>query len=301
MHTFCIKRVRYLWTERERERIIEKLKAMKFHKRSNNIIFNNWWQLIIIFDNNCIFCIVIFSNCETVSFHRWATFKLGYPGQKDARSFGKLFSEGIKRDNKTGLSRYSYCPSDFYPSSRHIVPCTTNSSSPVVSVKQPLFHLVLPEYPRALSCSISKCHSYVSIPFPRSLSPFSKLVHVRLYFSLSLLLTSRYIPIIFPLFHRPGTTASSRDEDVPRGRGVRLNIDYARFETRVMREADRVNPACATTWAGKKQLIVRGRWNEGWGGDGRDIELTAKSFPIRWGTIRRREWWAYGRVEKAIC
>lgn len=93
----------------------------------------------------------------------------------------------------------------------------------------------------------------LEVPFLRfhSFSSFSlsvlELVHVRLYFSLSLLLTSRYIPIIFPLFHRPGTTASPRDEDVPRGRGVRLNIDYARFETRVMREADRVNPACTTT------------------------------------------------------
>lgn len=90
-------------------------------------------------------------------------------------------SEGIKRDNKTGLSRYpsAHCrlPPNFFPSSRYIV-ClaTTNSNTPVVFVKQPLFHLVLPEYPSSTLCSISKCSLFslfLIFSLPSSRVPFS--------------------------------------------------------------------------------------------------------------------------------
>lgn len=118
--------------------------------------------------------------------------------------------------------------------------------------------------------------------------------------SFPLSLRSRGIsPLFFSLFRRLGITASPRGEDVPRGRGVRLNIDYARFETRVMREADRVSVLRALQ-RGKEKTVNSTRKTGQGEGDGRDIELTAKSFPIRSGTIRR-EWRAYGRVEKAIC
>lgn len=94
--------------------------------------------------------------------------------------------------------------------------------------------------------------------FPHSLSPLvsnstrpSLFLSPTLFLSLSLPSSlahiAQYIPIIFFLFYRLGITTSPRGEDVPRGGGVRLNIDYARFETRVMREADRVSPACAAT------------------------------------------------------
>lgn len=97
----------------------------------------------------------------------------------------------------------------------------------VVSVKQPLFHLVFSKYPRALSCSISKYRSYLfSTPF----SPFSN--RLELYTPVlsfprhSFLFTHlvRYIPIIFSLFRRLGITGSPRGEDVPRGRG--RSIEY---------------------------------------------------------------------------
>lgn len=130
---------------------------------------------------------------------RWTTFKPVYPGQKDARSFGKLFSSPSKVLNRTIrpscpdiLPRYR--PWDFFPSSRHIVPRTTNSSTPPprVSVKQPLFHLVLPEYPRALSFDLEvpflPFHSFFRFSFSVRLELYT-LVSISLFSSLSLPLT----------------------------------------------------------------------------------------------------------------
>jgi len=112
-------------------------------------------------------------------------------------------SDGIKQNNKSCPDILPhYRPSDFFPSSRHIVPRTTNFNTPVVSVKQPLFHLVLSEYPRALSCSISKCRSCLSTSF--SLSSIELYTPVSVFplslsHSLSLSFTSRAIsPLFFP-------------------------------------------------------------------------------------------------------
>lgn len=158
--------------------------------------------MIIIFDNNFIFCVVIFFNARASVFIGGQHSNLVIRVKKMPGALVSFFRHlrRIKRDNKTGLSRYPYRPSDFFPSSRHIVPRTTNSSSPVVSVKQPLFHLVLPEYPRALSCSISKCRFYVSTPFLRSLSPFSNCTRSSLFLSFPLLFPFRSPRAISPLF-----------------------------------------------------------------------------------------------------
>lgn len=254
----------------------------------------------------------------TNSFHRWTSqFEPSYSSQKNARSFGKFFSSPPKVLN--GTTRLScpdilphYRPSDFFPfKSSHCAlhdefqhprcvrkTATFPSGTLWVPSSALLFDLEVPFL------------SFTTPFFPVLFLRLSRTVHARLYFFLflsfshfiSLLPTSRATSLLFfSLFHRLGITASPRGEDVSRRRSVRLNIDYARFETRVMREADRVTPLRALRREqGKKQLIVRGSWETG-KGDGRDIELTAKSFPIRWGTIRRWEWWAHGRVEKAIC
>lgn len=171
-----------------------------------------------------------------------------------------VISEGIKWDNKTGLSRYpsvlpplgllslksSHCASHdefWYPRCVRKT-ATFPSGIPRVPSSALLFDLEVPFLPY---------HSF----FPHSLYPFVSncacpSLFLYLFRSLPLSLRSRGIsPLFFSLFYRLGITASPRGEDVPRGRGVRLNIDYARFETRVMREADRVSPACAATWQGK--------------------------------------------------
>lgn len=150
--------------------------------------------------------------------------------KKVSRSFGKLFSSSSEVLNGTTKPG---CPSSisfrittlhFFPLSRHIVPCTTNSSTPVVSVKQPLFHLVLPEYPRALSCSISKCrfHSFFPFSFPVRLELYTLSISLfSLSHSLPLSLTSHGIS---PLFFPYSITAAPRGRR--RSTEKRRSIEY---------------------------------------------------------------------------
>lgn len=138
-------------------------------------------------------------------------------------------SEGIKRDNKTGLSRYPSAlpsPLNFFPSSPlHCVSRTTNSNTPVVFVKQPLFHLVLPEYPSSTLCSISKCRFLFFSFFSAFLSLFP-CVSFSLSLSCFLAFTqlTLYPHYIFLVRLIPGILVSPRGEDVSREK--RRSIEY---------------------------------------------------------------------------
>lgn len=133
-------------------------------------------------------------------------------------------SEGIKRDNKTGLSRYPSAlpsPSELLPlESLHCVSRTTNSNMLVVFVKQPLFHLVLPEYPSSTLCSISKCSLFslfLVFPLPSSRVSFLSLSPSFAYLTL-------YSHYFFLVRLIPGIVASLHCEDVPREK--RRSIEY---------------------------------------------------------------------------
>lgn len=276
---------------------------MKFCKKLNNIIFNNW-RYIDNYLTRHVLRVDIFRR-ETDSFHRWATFERGYPGQKNARSFGKLFSSSSKVLNGTtrpGCPEIlpHYRSSDFFPSS-HIVPRTTNSGTSVVSVKQPLFHLVHPEYPRALSCSISKCRSYLSTPFSPILFLRSSrtrtcpLLFLSLSHSPPLSLTSR---AVYP--HYFFLIPSSRHHRLPTWRrhstGKRRSIEYRlRSIWNARNERSWSRQSCVRYDVSKEKTVNSTRKTGQGKGDGRDIELTAKSFPIRSGTIRR-----YGNGERMV-
>lgn len=116
-----------------------------------------------------------------------------------------------QQDRAVPISFRIAVPLELLPlESLHCVSRTTNSNTPVVFVKQPLFHLVLPEYPSSTLCSISKCRFLF----------FSFFLAVSLSLSLSRFLSSAYLTLYPHYFFLvrliPGILISPRGKDVAR-------------------------------------------------------------------------------------
>lgn len=187
---------------------------------------------------------MLISQNETISFHPYPV--ICRPDRKaEPGSFLPSFSrhlEGIKRDNKTGTvpisSFRTAAPFGLLPlESSHCASHDGFQARARCVRKTATFPSGTPRVPSSTLCSISKYRarlpSFASFSFSfsarlelraRSLtpSPFSPRATSPLFFPRSVAFSS---PIATPFAQRRCSM----------GRCVRLNIDYARFETRVMR------------------------------------------------------------------
>jgi len=188
------------------------------------------------------------------------------------------------------------------------VPRTAESKRARCVRKTATFPSGTPRVASSALCSISKCPARLFLAFS---SPFPRLLLFRSMSRATCALSRRHprhprSHYFFPccsirLPHSPLRRRSTE-------RCVRLNIDYARFETRVMREAPaRVSSTHARACCNvSEEKTVNSAAKQGWrervNDEGGRYRTNRKELSrYAGGTIRRREWQAYGRVQKAIC